>query len=73
MGSRGLVHARMLAAGAIVLAMVALQWTDWMGSSVEPVILGIPVQFSYFIGYAGLSVIALWGVFRLIWPPDPSE
>ncbi len=59
---------RVLASGVIVLVMVALQWTGWLGSAVEPIVLGMPIQFLYFLGYAALSVIAIWGVFRLIWP-----
>lgn len=59
---------RVLAAGAIVLVMLALQWPAWMGSATEPILFGMPIQFSYFLAYAALSVAALWAVFRLIWP-----
>lgn len=61
---------RVTAASVIVLVMLALQWTGWLGSAIEPVVAGIPIQFSYFLAYAALSVIALWGVFRLVWPRD---
>ncbi|MPY80244.1 MAG: hypothetical protein GEV04_17650 [Actinophytocola sp.] len=59
---------RVVAASVIVLVMLVLQWTGWLGSAIEPVLLGMPIQFSYFLGYAALSMAALWGVFRLIWP-----
>jgi hypothetical protein len=63
---------RATAASVIVLAMLALQWTGWMGSTIEPVVAGIPIQFSYFLAYAALSTVALWGVVRLIWPRTPD-
>jgi hypothetical protein len=53
--------------------MVAMQWTAWMGSNIEPAILGVPVQFSYFVVYGVLSVAALWAVFRLIWPSSDGD
>lgn len=59
---------RVLAAGLIVLVMLALQWPLWLGSAVEPIVFGMPVQFAYFLGYAALSSLAIWAVFRLIWP-----
>ncbi|SNR75146.1 hypothetical protein SAMN06265360_11776 [Haloechinothrix alba] len=59
---------RLVIAGAIVIVMLALQWIGWIGSTAEPVILGIPIQFAYFIAYAALSAVAVWAIFRLVWP-----
>jgi hypothetical protein len=59
---------RLAGAAVIVSVMIALQWVGSMGNAVEPVLLGMPVQFTYYLAYSGLSVGAIWAVFRLVWP-----
>lgn len=64
---------RVWAAILIVAIMVGLQWTHWMGSSIEPTAFGLPLQYWYFVAYAVASVIALWGVFKLVWPQSDRD
>lgn len=61
---------RAWAASAIVLVMVALQWIGpiLLRPVAEPVVLGVPTQLTAYFFYGVISLVALWAVFRLVWP-----
>lgn len=63
---------RVVTASVIALVMVLLQWlvplqwnTTTAGASL---VSAFPAQLAFFAGYGVLSMLALWGVFRLVWP-----
>lgn len=60
----------LIIASAIVIVMLAMQWIVPIGEAIEPIILGMPVQFALFIAYAALAALAVWVIFRLVWPQD---
>lgn len=67
-------RSRILFASVIVLAMVALQWivpiiwSQAPASAAEAVAFGMPAQLSFYLWYGAAAMLALWVVFRLVWP-----
>ncbi|MQA87122.1 MAG: hypothetical protein GEV03_21475 [Streptosporangiales bacterium] len=54
---------------AVFVAMVLVNFPFWLDGRVEPVVLGLPITFTYHVAYCIAAVPVLWLLFRAIWPP----
>lgn len=59
---------RVVTASVIAVVMVLLQWLVPLKWNTTTAVFAFPVQLAFFAGYGVLSMLALWGVFRLVWP-----
>lgn len=58
---------------AALAVMAVLNFAFWLDGDVEPVILGLPIVFTYHALYVIPAVGVLWLVFKAVWPIEDDD